>query len=92
MRWDPSAGCCVKGFDNSPVVSRRILLLADHLRMQMANFGGSKGPRRMLRCGGVIWEGKGVSMAELRVLDMFPASRTSCKLGVSLEVYDFDMC
>lgn len=32
------------------------------------------------------------SKAELRVLDILPASRTSCKLRVSLEVYDFNMC
>ena len=72
--------------------------------MQMANFGGSKGPRRILRCGGVIWEGKGVNeawltyervpMIEFRfsTKDIIPSSRTSYKLRVSLEVYDFDMC
>ena len=52
-------------FDALERISENFLLLADHLRMQMASFGGSKGPRRMLRCGRVIWEGKGVNKAWL---------------------------
>ena len=37
----PLLAVVLRGF-NSPGISENCLLLADHLRMQMVNFGGSK--------------------------------------------------
>lgn len=54
MRWDPSAGCCVKGFDNSPVVTRRVFYfslitsecrwpIVEDVEVWRGDLGGGKG-------------------------------------------------
>lgn len=61
MRWDPSAGCCVKGFANSPVVFRRIFyfsLITSECRWPISV--GAEDVEVWM-----IWEGKGVKEAWL---------------------------